>query len=313
MSYAHAQYAQSLADFGSPRHLPRCGGWVLERAIPGAGGRRDAAGCYPLFRCADWSGLADDLAELSRDGLVSLVLVADPLAGAPPAGFGSLFADLARPWKEHCLVDLDRDPARLGTDHHRRNARRFLRHARVEVCGEPAALVDTWCGLYAELVRRHRIAGIARFSRAAFAAQLALPGALLLRAVTAAGETAGMQLWLTEGDLAWHHLSGYAPAGYRWGGASYALVQAALVHLAARGVRTADLGAGAGLDADAADGLHAFKAGWATRTAPAWLCGAVLDRSAYAELGAGRAGAFFPLYRDPSPAREPEALHADRR
>jgi hypothetical protein len=122
-----------------------------------------------------------------------------------------------------------------------------------------------------------------------------------------------MQLWLTEGELAWHHLSGYAPAGYRWGGASYALMQAALAHLAARGVRTADLGAAAGLDGDRADGLESFKRGWATRTAPAWLCGAVLDPAAYRELCAGRAGAYFPLYRDPSPVLAPEALHADRR
>ncbi|HPF71730.1 MAG TPA: hypothetical protein PLQ13_13725, partial [Candidatus Krumholzibacteria bacterium] len=85
--------------------------------------------------------------------------------------------------------------------------------------------------------------------------------------------------------------------------------------LAARGVRTVDLGAGAGLADDPDDGLTAFKAGWATRTAPAWLCGVVLDPYAYTALSAGRTGAYFPLYRDPAPARvpEPEAEHADAR
>ena len=313
MSYAHAQYAQSLADFGSPRRLPRCGGWVLEREIPDGGGRRDATGCYPLFRCADWGGLAADLQELRAAGLVSLVLVADPLGGGPPGGFDAVFGDLARPWKDHYLVDLDGGPAQAGTTHHRRNARRFLRHARIEVCPDPRAQLDAWCGLYGALARRHRITGMARFSRAAFARQLALPGAVLLKAVTHGGETAGMQLWLTEGERAWHHLSGYAPTGYRWGGASYALMQAALAHLAARGCRVADLGSGAGLDHDRGDGLTAFKAGWASRTAPAWLCGTVLDRSAYAALAAGRNGGFFPLYRAPQDAPAPEVVHADGR
>ena len=32
------------------------------------------------------------------------------------------------------------------------------------------------------------------------------------------------------------------------------------------------------------DGLSRFKRGWATGTAPAWLCGAVLDRERYADL-----------------------------
>lgn len=314
MSYAHAQYAQSLADFGTPRSLSRSGGWVLERPIPGAGGRWDAVGCYPLFRCRDWSGLAGDLEDLGRDGLVSLVLVADPLGGAPAGGFGSVFGDLALPWKQHFLVDLG-GSGEPGSAHHRRNARRFLRHARIEVCPNPAAELDTWCRLYDELVRRHDVTGVARFSRDGFARQLALPGALLIKAVTGDGAAAGMQIWLTEGDRAWHHLSGYAPEGYRWGGASYALVQAALTELARRGVTVADLGAGAGLDPDARDGLTAFKAGWATRTAPAWLCGKVLDRAAYDRLCAGRTGAYFPLYRDPAALAEPEpeAVHADHR
>ena len=185
MSYAHAQYAESLADFGSPRRLPGCGGWVLVRSIPGGGGRRDATGCYPLFRCRDWSGLPDDLARLKADGLVSLVLVADPLGGAPAGGFGAVFGDLARPWKQHFLVDLDgREP---GSAHHRRNARRFLRHAAIEVPTSPSTELDAWCRLYDELVRRHHVTGIARFTRRAFAEQLALPGVVLVKAVTDIG------------------------------------------------------------------------------------------------------------------------------
>ena len=73
--YAHPFYAASLAEFGAPLRLPRCGGWVLERSVPG-GHARDAMGCYPLFVCQDWRALAADLDDL--DGPVSLSLVSDP-------------------------------------------------------------------------------------------------------------------------------------------------------------------------------------------------------------------------------------------
>ena len=55
--YMHLGYAESLVEFGTPRELPRSGGWVLERQIPGFS-YRDAMGCYPLFACQDWSQCA---------------------------------------------------------------------------------------------------------------------------------------------------------------------------------------------------------------------------------------------------------------
>jgi len=134
-----------------------------------------------------------------------------------------------------------------------------------------------------------------------------VPGAVLLRAVTHDGAVAGMQLWYTDRERAWHHLSGYAPVGYRWGGASYALMQAALEHLRRRGVEVAGLGAAAGLNDDPDDGLRCFKAGWSTRTVAAWLCGAVLDPQAYAAL-APSGSAFFPAYRDPALQPAPEVV-----
>lgn len=33
-AYSHPGYAESLSEFGVPRSLPRCGGWLLERAFP---------------------------------------------------------------------------------------------------------------------------------------------------------------------------------------------------------------------------------------------------------------------------------------
>jgi hypothetical protein len=308
LAYGHEDYVRSLAEFGSPRSLDRSGGWVLERPVPGAPGLRDAAGCYPLFTCRDWFALGEDLADLRASDLVSVVLVADPLTLPADIDLARHFGGVCLPWKDHYLVDLgaDHEPS----THHRRNARRFLRHATVEVVDDPTAWLDTWCSLYAQLVARHAITGAACFSRESFARQLALPGAVLLRAATADDATAGLQIWFVDGPHAWHHLSAYGAEGYRWGGASYALVAAALDHLREHGVREVDLGSGAGLAHDTEDGLSRFKRGWSTHARPAWLCGAVLDPAGYAELAGDDPGPYFPAYRDPARAAAQEVIHA---
>jgi hypothetical protein len=312
LSYRLTKYAQSLAEFGSPFRLPHSQGHVLLRPIPRTE-QVDAVSCYPLFACTSPSGLGRDLEELRRAGAVSLTLVTDPLGPFDPLHLGGLFQAVARPYKAHYLVDLDGDPAELGTAHHRRNARRCGRHATFGVCRQPSDHIDEWTALYEQLVERHGVTGIARFSRAAFARQLCLPGALLVQAVGDGGDLLGMQLWFTETDKAWHHLSGYSPAGYRHGGVSYGLMAFALAELKARGAVVADLGAGAGLEADETDGLSRFKQGWSTRTKEAWLCGAVLDAGLYDHLAGNQDTEFFPAYRDPrlenAPARN-EAVHA---
>src|SRR5438045_5100866 len=92
--YAHPQYAASLGEYGAPRLLPRSRGWILERPIPGTD-VRDAMGCYPLFACQDWSGLSDDLAEISRErSLVSVVLVTDPFGEYHEADLHAAFGPM---------------------------------------------------------------------------------------------------------------------------------------------------------------------------------------------------------------------------
>ncbi len=311
--YAHENYAASLAEIGSPRWLPRCQGWVLERPIPGHPEWRDATGCYPLFVCGDRTRLGDDLADLRADGLVSIVLTTDPLTGPSGLDLERWFPAMARPWKDHSLVDLGVPLETAATGHHLRNARRFSRHAELAVVDDPGSLLDIWCGLYDHLAARHAVTGPARFSRSAFARQLDLPGTVALTA-TAEGEDApcAMQIWFTDSRRAWHHLSGYSATGYRWGGASYALMAAALDHFRDLGVREVNLGSGAGLQQDANDGLNRFKAGWSTHTQASWLCGAVLDPRRYAQLCDDREGIYFPLYRDPASAvaPTPEVVHA---
>ena len=136
--YCHSSYAESLAEFGMPRELPRCGGWILERQIPGSS-YRDGMGCYPLFACRDWSKLHDDLAEIGND-MVSLSIVTDP--------FGDYDLDLLRkcfdvvmPFKEHYVVNLAQPIEAIVSKSHRSTVRRAMR--KVEVSWSPTPCC-TW-------------------------------------------------------------------------------------------------------------------------------------------------------------------------
>lgn len=290
-AYSHPGYAQSLSEFGVPRALPRSGGWVLERAISGTSAR-DLMGPYPLFACADWSGLPEDVDELGDD-MVSLVLVADPLADVEASQLRRAFPDVVRPLQGHFICDLD--VPNHATAHHRRNVRRAARAVDVETCAEPRERLDEWVRLYDELVARHGMAGISAFSRASFRRQLALPGLIALRAERH-GRTVAMTLWLQDGPKAHYHLAASSTEGYEVG-ASYALVAAALEELRRRGVRWVNLG-GVPTNPLRGHGLAHFKRGWANDERPARLCGRILNRKAYAQLG-DRSGApgWFPRYR----------------
>ena len=151
MNYSDAGYAESLSEFGVPRRLPRSGGWLLERPVPD-GSARDLVGPYPLFSCADWSGLAADLDELEGTA-VSVVVVADPLSGVGEPELRRAFPDHLAPFKRHHLRDLDRPDKPPA--HHRRHIRRASEAVEVEVCAEPLRYLDDWVELYAGLVERH--------------------------------------------------------------------------------------------------------------------------------------------------------------
>ncbi|HYU99855.1 MAG TPA: GNAT family N-acetyltransferase [Pyrinomonadaceae bacterium] len=293
--YAHAGYAASLLEFGTPRLLPGCDGWILERAIEGSRDR-DAMGCYPLFACQDWSQLPDDLENLSED-CVSLVLVTDPFGDYSEESLQRTFKDLVIPFKEHFIVDLARTSETFIHTNHRRNARKTLATISVATC-DVSESIDEWISLYANLVARHDIRGIARFSNSAFAAQAKVPGAVMLRAIHE-GRTVGMTWWFVREGVGYYHLGAYSDAGYDLG-ASFGIFSRAIELFRADGLRWLDLGAGAGLANDAQDGLSRFKRGWSTGTRTAYLCGRILNRRRYAEIVRAKdvaATNYFPAYR----------------
>jgi Acetyltransferase (GNAT) domain len=295
--YAHPAYASALEEFGHARELIHSGGWILERGIPGTEAR-DAMGCYPLFACRDWSALKHDLTIIGED-LVSLVIVADPFGEFSDNLLRDTFDDVVIPFKEHFVVDLTQRPESFVHDHHRRNARKALRDLTVDEPSDLAECIEEWDALYAQLVQRHGIKGIARFSRKSFLQQFKVPGINVFRA-RQGGQTVGMSLWYLREAIAYYHSAAYSDSGYSLG-ASFGLFWRAFEKFAHSDVRWIDLGSSAGVSVAAGDGLARFKSGWSNATRLTYLCGKIFDKAKYYELteAKGSGGTrYFPAYRD---------------
>jgi hypothetical protein len=292
--YMHPRYAQSLAEFGSPRELPRCKGWILQRQIPGFP-HHDGMGCYPLFACQNWSQLFADMEDVESE-LVSLALVADPFGGYDISHLRQGFDKVIR-FKDHFIVDLCHPIDNFVSKHHRYYARRALRNVSVDQHPAPAQFIDEWATLYTTLVEKRNITGMRAFSRAAFAKQLSVPGIIVFRA-THQDTIIGAHLWYVQGDVAYSHLEAVSPVGYELM-ASYALYWSAL-NWFSKEVRWLDIGAGAGTVSTRTDGLSQFKRGWSTGTRTAYFCGRIFDREKYTRIVKAKGisdANFFPAYR----------------
>ena len=292
--YAHPGYAASLSEFGTPRHLPRCDGWIIERQIPSTP-YRDAIGTYPLFSCRDWSQLEYDLKDLGTE-LVSLMLVPAPLDRYDRELLDRCF-DRVINFKCHYVADLSQPVENFVKKSHRDTVGRARKKVTVHLCPQPGERLEQWIELFSVLVRRHKITGIRAFSREVFAKQLCVPGMMMFEACVDE-EPVGLDLWYVQEDVAYAHLVAFNDLGYRCR-ASYATKWFILQYLAGK-VRWADLGGGAGMNSEGTDGLSVYKDGWARGTVPAYICCRIFNRPLYGELaavfGAGNT-TYFPAYR----------------
>ncbi|MEN6577701.1 MAG: hypothetical protein ABFD90_15260 [Phycisphaerales bacterium] len=293
--YVHPDYAKSLAAYGTPRELPRSGGWVLERPIPDSP-YRDAMGCYPLFACQDWSGLKADLDDLASD-LVSICLVPDPFGGHTPDSLAECFPDKFLAFKEHYVLDLQCDLQKVIKRKTRQAINAALRHLTVELCSNPAEYLDEWVRTYGYLVEKHQLSGIHRFSRDSFAVQMTVPGFHLFRALRE-NHVEGMASWYVQGDVAYGHLLGVSPRGYELN-VLYAIFWAAIQHFLGK-ARWVDFGGLAGTEGDSESGMALFKRKWASTTRPAYLCGRIFNHEAYGQIVRAKdipETDYFPAYR----------------
>lgn len=297
--YSHPQYAQSLAEFGTPLQLKKSGGSVLIRKIYGSP-YYDAMGCYPLFTCRDWSKLPMDLEAMGEgESLVTISMVLDPFGDYDTTYLTKYFKDCFIPFKEHFVVRLDSPPEKFVSDHHRRNARKAFEKVYVEKCENPMLFLDDWTKLYTNLIAKHNIKGISEFSRISFEKQLSIPGIQAFRAVCE-GETIGMLLWYLQGEVAYYHLGAYNSIGYETG-ASFALFWFGIECFFKSGVRWLNLGAGAGTTRNNMSGLSRFKQGWSNETRITYFCGRIFDKKIYCEIIGSKniTGIdYFPAYRN---------------
>jgi hypothetical protein len=289
--YGQASYAAAIAvaEGWGVEDVPEWGSAMLLRPI--AGGGHDAAGPYPRTPIAKDADLRAGLQRLSGLGLVSAVLVPDPLF-APGGGALAAAFPICRPFKTHFVVDRTAG-AYAPSKHHRYEIRRALSRCAIEAVQLHDHL-DDWTRLYAGLAERHEIKGPAAFSDGYFAL-LASDPTYETFAARVDDRIVAMAIWFEHQGVAVNHLGASDGAGYA-AGASYALYDSAIEHFAR--CHRLDLGGAAGVAEAADDGLARFKRGFANAEATAFLCGAVLDQAAYAQLAGGRAATgFFPAYR----------------
>jgi hypothetical protein len=296
--FLHPGYADSLREFGLPLSLPRAGGAILVRELPPDTDctGRDAVSCYPCLACRSWTELGTDLDELGEQ-LVCLAVAPDPFGDYTIEDLHVWFPDHVVHVKDHYVADLRATPAEIVSGHHRRYARRALREVDVEFVEQPQRLLDLWLELFQHTVHRFRISGVHAFSRQAFEEQFRLPGSVMSLAWWR-GKAVAAHLWMCHGSTAYFHLTGAQPSA-RTIGADFALYYQAIAYFRER-VRQIDWGGEAGLGREGS--LSSFKQGWSTTSRPAFFCGRIYDRDAYARLCAARGTAltgYFPAYRTP--------------
>jgi len=293
--YAHPHYALSLKEFGEPRPLVHCGGWAIQRKIPGVP-ERDAMGCYPLFSCKNWRKIHIDLEEIKNE-IVCISLVTDPFHGQDTDYLRGCFPDKFVPFKKHYIADLQHPPDEIVKKRHGKNARRALKNVEIDVCLEPWRFIDEWTDLYNALINRHQVKGIRRFSRDAFLVQLRIPNTVLLRALHK-GKAVGAQIYFLENGVAYCHLGAASLIGYELG-AFYALDFYSLQYFSDK-AKYLCLGGGSGAIPSENDGLSAYKKGWSTETKQTYLYGRIFDKNKYMEIiniKKTTQTEYFPSYR----------------
>ena len=294
--YLSPIYAESLAEFGTPYRLSKSGGWILKRPIFNLS-YLDGMGCYPFFDCQDWSKLHLDLNNLA-DELISLAVVSDPFGNYDREYLERCFTDVCFPYKQHFVTDLSESPETFISSHHLKYVNKSLNKIGVEICESPTDFLNDWIELYGNLVKKHNIKGMSAFSRQSFTQQFLVPGIVVFRAYYQ-NQTIGMILCYVQGENVYCHLGSYNALGYKYM-ASYAIVWTIIQHFADRGLKYVNIGAGAGIKGNAADGLNKFKQGWSNCTRTAYFCGRIFDRDKYADILRVKEipkTDYFPAYR----------------
>lgn len=287
--YSTAQYAATLSHVGRPFDVPEWGTHAIIRPIHGGG--EDVIGTYPITVFKEDADVAGGLVRLKDAGFVSVTLVCDDFHRPDHLqGF-----DVVREFKSHFL---HRGPGHSfagGYCPHQEHRRKIRRAKRDVVCREIdlKTHLNEWIALYDTLVRRHILTGVHAFPRESFKSLAEIPGIVAIGGFVK-DEMVCCNLWAVHDGRAHSHLVASNENGYELR-AAYAVTDFAIRHFADCDVINLGGSAGSG---DKEDGLAQFKRGFSNETAPAWLCGAIMNREAYDLLSAGQeSNEYFPQYR----------------
>jgi hypothetical protein len=291
--YLHPAYAQSFSEIGDPLFLPKSKGWLIKRQIPNTE-FFDAMGPYPLFLCKNWDLLLSDL-ELLKNELICVSLVIPPLTSFPDS-FCQQF-DICRPYKDHYLLDLSIPLNKTISKSRRKDVRKVSKNLRVELDKPPNINLDEWTFLYSNLVRRHKITGIRSFSEFSFKKQISIPETHFFR-VTIDGILIGGNLFFTQGDIVYAHLSAFTDEGYDLG-APYVVKWVAINYFFEH-FKWINFGGSTSNNQKNTTGLDIFKKGWSSQTMPSFFCGKILNKNKYYEIMKNTPNSnekWFPAYR----------------
>lgn len=289
--YGTEAYAGGLGGKDGIIDIPEWKTHLLRRSVEQSAGVYDATGPYPYCPLPADCDLSGGLERLAASGLISAVLIPDPLIG-PRQDQAVQHFHVCQPFKAHYLVD-QTTRTYEPTKHHRDRIRRGHRRCRIEV----VALQDhlpQWSALYERLIKRRDISGVAAFSSAYFEV-LAGDRALVTFAAWMDNSLVGMNLWYPWEGVCSNHLLAVSTDGYA-NGASYALYDAAISHFSGQ---VLNLGGGAGVG-DGAGGLANFKRGFANDQVTSFIYGAILNKDRYRQLSQkANSTEYFPAYRAP--------------
>ena len=289
--YGTEAYVDGLAGEDGTIDVPEWRTHMLRRSVDRYAGVYDAMGPYPYCPLPADCDLSGGRERLAAAGLVSAVLIPDPLLG-PSQERAAQHFEVCRPFKTHYLVDQTTRPYE-PTKHHRYEIRRGQARCRIEIVPLGNHLPQ-WSDLYAGLIERRDISGMAAFSTAYFEV-LAADRDLVTFAARIGDRLVGMGLWYPREGVCTNHLLAVSAEGYATG-ASYALYDAAICHFSGQ---VLNLGGGAGVG-DGAGGLADFKRGFANDQVLSSICGVILDQDRYRQLSQNTGQTdYFPAYRAP--------------
>jgi hypothetical protein len=263
--YSSASYSNALRDGAAiPLAIPEWDSYVLVRAADAGGQKKCATGLYPFACLAPTANLSAGLHRLRNHGVVSVVLVTDPLWQPALDSLKTAFS-VCQPLKVSYIID--REKAIYFHKTHRRRIRKAHQQCQIQIV-PLGDYLEEWFRLYQGLVRRKEIAAARDFSRSYFQ-NLARMEALTAVAAFVRSKLVAMSLWIRHSETVYCHLSASSATGYACS-ASYGAHDFAIQHF--RDCRYIILGGVAGFVDSPDDGLASFKRGFANATAQSYFC-----------------------------------------